>query len=212
MKYSEIILLALLFSPIVFSCNESAENGNLSTQIKHEHPNETQPKLSDTDDFDYSDNLFYFVYERVPNWLIESGVLSENKLMGKYEIDIRLNPFYLEEDFNGDEVLDIALPIKEIKTGKIGFAIVHGGSFEVHLVGAGKHISNALSDDMNYINIWKINRLRENSGTDIDEYGDLIETPILYLNHASISIAASEVGGGIIFWNGKEYEYLHQTC
>ena len=37
----------------------------------------------------------------------------------------RMNPFYLEGDFNGDGALDVAVLIKERGTGKHGIAVVH---------------------------------------------------------------------------------------
>jgi len=44
---------------------------------------------------------------------------------------------YLEADFNGDGSLDIALPLRQIKDGKAGFAIIHQENLEMHILGAG---------------------------------------------------------------------------
>ena len=120
--------------------------------------------------------------------------------------------FYIKEDFNGDNFEDIAFPIKELSSGKMGFVIIHGKTNEINIVGAGKVIKKALGDNMDYIDIWELSRENEVTGTDEDENGDLIETPVIFLKFPSIRIEKSELGGGLIFWNGKEYEYLHQTC
>lgn len=64
---------------------------------------------------------------------------------------------------------------------------------------------------MNYIDIWKINRneineagLEENTGTGTK--GELI------LKNPSLQIEKSELGGGLIYWDGMKYAYFHQTC
>ena len=78
---------------------------------------------------------------------------------------------------------------------------------EVFIVGAGKKPKNGLidSDDMKYRDHWKINRNKENlPGVDNDE-------PLI-LDNPSIELKTSEVGGGLIYWDGKEYAYFHQTC
>lgn len=157
-------------------------------------------------------NDAYFIIESLPDWIVDSQLIVDNKIEHKYEVEARLNPFYLEEDFNGDHIMDLAVCIKEIKSGKLGFAIIHGKSFEVHIIGAGTKVEDSLSDDLTYIKIWKINREKEIIGTDVDENGDLTETPAVILDAPSINIIKPEVGGGVIYWNGSEYVYLHQSC
>lgn len=147
----------------------------------------------------------FYIQERLPEWFLETKLLNGLILEKKYKFDNRFNPLYLETDFNGDGIIDIAIPIFEIKTEKNGFAIIHGKTKEVYIIGAGTEVKNGLSDDMNYINLWNINRKRKNEpGVDNDK-------PLIISNN-SLEIRKSEVGGGIIFWNGTEYEYFHQTC
>jgi len=153
----------------------------------------------------------YYIKERLPEWFQKENLLNGLVINQDYEFENRLNPLYLEADFNGDGKLDIAIPIKHTKTKKVGFAIIHGQTKEIHIIGAGTKVKNGLSDDMGYIDIWKVNRekvnepgLEENTGT--GEKGQLI------LKNPSLQIEKSEVGGGQIYWNGKEYAYFHQTC
>lgn len=159
-------------------------------------------------DFRQSD---YYIHERLPRWLWKMDFISDMTLKGKYKIENRMNPLYLEADFNGDGHLDLALPIRDIETGKKGFAIIHGGTEVISILGAGLKIKNALSEDLDYVDIWKINRLNinepgleENSGTGAK--GELI------LQNPSLKIEKSELGGGLIYWDGQEYAYFHQTC
>lgn len=153
----------------------------------------------------------WLMSERLPIWFVKENILSQKQISKHYEVDMLLNPFYLEEDFNGDGVMDIALHIRHVKSNKVGFAIIHGNSFDIHIAGAGTMIKNGLSDHMNYISIWRINRKTENE-PGVEENTGNGKDGILLLNNPSIEIEASEIGGGLIYWNGKEYAYFHQTC
>lgn len=150
-------------------------------------------------------NTEFYIQERLPEWIVRSGRIKSMVINERYKVENRLNPLYLEDDFNGDGALDIVLPVFEIKTNKKGFAIIHGGTEEVFIVGAGQLVENALSDNQDYIDIWRINRNK------VNEPG--VEEPkTLILDVHSIEIAKSELGGGLIYWNGKAYAYFHQTC
>ena len=58
----------------------------------------------------------------------------------------------------------------------------------------------------------KINRQKEIIGTEVNENGELIDSKPILLEFPSINILKSESGGGIIYWNGNEFEYIHQSC
>lgn len=153
----------------------------------------------------------FYIQERLPEWFLSTGLLEGLKFQENYVFDNRLNPLYLEEDFNGDGFIDIAIPISQEKSGYEGFAIIHGKSEDVYIIGAGTLIKKGLSDDMSYIDIWKINRQKK-LGPGLDENGDLDKDGTLILQNPSLQIEKSEVGGGQIYWDGKEYVYFHETC
>ncbi|MBI1288088.1 MAG: hypothetical protein GC178_11000 [Flavobacteriales bacterium] len=95
--------------------------------------------------------------------------------------------------------------------GKVGFAIIHGKTNKIYIIGAGKEIKNGLSDDMFYIDIWKVNRNKTNApGLNVN--GEIDKNGPLVLDNPSLEVSKSEVGGGQIYWNGHEYVYFHQTC
>lgn len=213
-KYKFIVSGSILLSFLLLSCNNTSAKkvvepkplpevslNNVQTQsfVSQDHLNENEQDS-------------YVILESLPNWVMRAEIISDFKIKDNYLLDPRLNPFYLEEDFNGDGILDIALPIKEISSKKLGFVIIHGGKNEQFIVGAGTLIKNSLGDDQSYIDVWKLNREKENTGTELDENGDLIESKPVLLDNPSINILKTELGGGLIFWNGTEYEYLHQTC
>lgn len=201
----EKLLLLLIIVFVLQSCENKTkkQNNQLSVQPITESFNKKTTNIDDDDNI---------LRENLPDWLFEQEIISKGKINNQYQVDLRLKPIYIKEDFNGDNFEDIAFPIKDISSGKMGFVIVHRHSNEINIIGAGKTIKNALGDDMDYIDIWEISKEKEVTGTDVDENGDLIETPVIFLKFPSIRIEKSELGGGLIFWNGTEYEYLHQTC
>ncbi len=165
-------------------------------------------EISDTDDFS---NTEFYIQERLPEWFLNTATLNGVDFQEEYEFDNRLNPLYLEADFNGDTNIDIVIPIKQKENGKVGFAIIHGETYEIFIIGAGKEVKNGLSDNMSYIDIWKINRKKSNE-PGLDENGEINKNGPLILKNPSIQVEKSEVGGGQIYWDGNEYIYFHQTC
>lgn len=205
----KIIILFLLTTALLYSCVDKNSKKDKDFEIETISKNKTTDEISvinSDNDIDAS------LRKKLPESLFEQNIISNGKINNNFEVDLRIRPFYLKEDFNGDRIEDIALPIKDPKSGKVGFAIIHGKTKNVYIIGAGKMIKNAISDDMDYIDIWNINREKEVVGTEEDENGDLIDTPSIFLKSPSIKIEKSELGGGLIFWNGEEYQYLHQTC
>ncbi|HAA16215.1 MAG TPA: hypothetical protein DCE41_32740 [Cytophagales bacterium] len=152
----------------------------------------------------YWQSEFYLSYA-LPQWLKASPLLQGKTFAEKYVLDPRLNPMYLEADFNGDGTVDIALLIKNIATEDVGFAVVHGGTHEVFILGAGQESTPGFSSNPTYIDVWRINRERKN------EPGLTEEEPLI-LENPSLEIKKSEVGGGLLYWDGAQYAYFHQTC
>ena len=205
----KIIILFLLTTAFLYSCVDKNSKKDKDLEIQAISKNKTTDEISvinSDNDIDAS------LREKLPKSLFDQNIISNGKINNNFEVDLRIRPFYLKEDFNGDKIADIALPIKDSKSGKVGFAIIHGKTKDIYIIGAGKMIKNAISDDMGYIDIWNIDREKEVVGTEEDENGDLIDTPTIFLKSPSIKIEKSELGGGLIFWNGDEYQYLHQTC
>lgn len=203
--------LLLYFSlPMIFaiSCKEKKSPPISTEVVKTQSKTDTVFITKNTDSIS---NSASFIMERLPFWVIQSDKIKDLVINKNYKIENRLNPLYLEADFNGDGNLDIALPIFEIGTNKKGFAIIHGKTHEVFILGAGKIFKNALGDDQDYINIWVVNHEKINEAGAEEETGTG-ENGSLILENPSIEIEASEVGGGQIYWNGKEYAYFHQTC
>ena len=61
-------------------------------------------------------------------------VLTNGSLGKEYDVSVRIDPFYLEGDFNKDGKIDVAVLIKQRSTGKLGIAIVHGTTGKVTIL------------------------------------------------------------------------------
>ena len=84
--------------------------------------------------------------------------------------------------------------------------IIHGNTGETFIIGAGQQHESMDFDELGWVDIWKVNRLKENK-PGLEE-----EIELLVLENPSIRIAQSELGGGLIYWKGETYAYFHQTC
>jgi len=135
-----------------------------------------------------------------PSW-VEKVFLSK-KLNEQYEFSFRISPSYLKGDFNGDKKADIAILIKEKKSGKNGIAIFHAVKNEVFIMGAGKELGNG-GDDFYWMDIWSIypkGPVHRGVG----------ETTIPVLKGDALLVEKSESASAIIYWNGKKYCWYQQ--
>ena len=120
----------------------------------------------------------------------------------------------LTGDFNGDNKTDFASIVKNKINQKTGVLIIHNSVNQENFVfGAGKEIDNMT--DLNWIEIFKIIPKGEVVAPELvdNETGDLLgpdESQNFKLIGNGIYMSATEThGGGIIFWDGKEYKWYH---
>ena len=106
-----------------------------------------------------------------------------------YELHSWIKPSYLIGDFNGDGRPDVAVLIREQTSGKRGIAIVHGGTNEVFILGAGKEIGNA-GDDFEWMDEWRLEKRQANQD--------------------ALIVGKSESAGAVIYWDGKKYRWQLQ--
>lgn len=124
-----------------------------------------------------------------------SEAFSDKKLDGQYTFSYHLNPFYLRGDFNGDKMNDIVIPVKEKATGKTGLAVVHAGTWEVFVLGAGQAFNDI--DDFREFNYWSV--------ASESIVRSRWEKEPMKLNGEAISIGVFGCTGALIHWDGKKY-------
>jgi hypothetical protein len=144
--------------------------------------------------------------ESLPDWIMFK--IEKVKTEKDLSLDIEINPFYLETDFNGDQILDIAFCVKEKSTNKRGILIIHGDDLKSYLLGAGNTFAH-VGDDFKFIEIWKIYRDREVGLTEFAESGDIIGTKNIEIENDAILVSKSESAPNLIAWQKNKYVWLH---
>jgi hypothetical protein len=138
---------------------------------------------------------------RLPKWVF---LIFENdkSFRSKYEISDYINPFYLEGDFNGDSLIDVAIAIKDKSTQKRGIIIVNQSNKGYFIIGAGKTFGHG-RDDFDWLDMWSVYRDKF-----IEDPGTFRKT--VELNHPAILVEAFEKFSAIIYWNGAKYVWFQQ--
>jgi hypothetical protein len=122
-------------------------------------------------------------------------------------------PSYLQADFNGDGKLDVAVLITRRATGSSGILIFHQDQPTHYVVGTGSNTStNMLHSNFEWVDYWNLFTKASTLETLFDKSGDISGERTIQLKHSAIEIGKEETGGGMIYWNGKKYIWIHQTC
>jgi hypothetical protein len=148
----------------------------------------------------------------LPTWF--SDAFRSNGLDKKYIIASYLKPAYLKADFNSDGIVDIAALITEKGTNKKGIVVIHGKTNQYFVFGGGTSF-NAGGNDFKWADKWSLYRKNTASETQFDkEKGDIIGGKTVKLKRPSILVEDYEDGaalaGGIIYWDGTKYIWIHQ--
>jgi hypothetical protein len=147
------------------------------------------------------DNHERWVHEQnIPGWV--KSVFSQKNLEKKYAFSYVLNPFYLRGDFNGDGATDVAILVEEVRTGKRGIAVCHGGKKQVFFLGAGSKCGNG-GDDFTWLDVWSVyprGPVSQGAG----------EPDVPRLLGEALHVEKSGSASGLIYWNGQQYLWYQQ--
>jgi len=136
----------------------------------------------------------------VPIWV--RNTFQKSALNKKYVYIFRINPMYLRGDFNGDNKPDVAILVKEKSSKKFGIIVIHFGSNDYFVLGAGEKIGNG-GDNFHWMTNWAVKR-KEEFGQKADD------KPSPHLKAESIYVEKAESASGIIHWNGTTYSWYQQ--
>ena len=150
--------------------------------------------------------------QALPSWFTEA--FKSKGLDKKYVINSFLEPSFLQADFNGDASPDIAVPVIEKVTSKKGILLIHDQSFSYYLFGGGTAFGSG-SDDFVWADKWTLYKQKTAYETQFDKAsGDIIGEKQVKLARPGILVEDYEDGaalaGGIIYWNGRKYIWIHQ--
>jgi hypothetical protein len=144
-----------------------------------------------------------------PSWLKAS--MKKKGLDAQYELSSFLKPAFLQDDFTGDGVKDIAVLVVEKTTQKKGILLLPGRSSKHYVFGAGASFGNG-SDDFAWADTWSVYKEKSAYATQFDKKsGDVKGGKQVQISRHCIYIASREdATGGLIYWTGTKYRWIHQ--
>jgi hypothetical protein len=148
----------------------------------------------------------------IPTWFQDS--FKRKGLDKKYTISTFLQPSFLQADFNSDATQDIAVTVTEKTTNRKGILLIHNRTDAHFLFGAGISFGSG-GNDFTWADKWMLYQKKTAQETRFDKTsGDITGSKTRQLAHPGILIENHEDGaplaGGIIYWNGKTYSWIHQ--
>lgn len=138
-----------------------------------------------------SDSL---ILENIPNWV--RPVLEKSEFADKYTILTNHNPFYFEEDFNGDRVPDIAFLVENKVDHTKGVMIVNNVKNLIFVVGASGQ--TAMGSNLNWMVRWFVYREKTVRNT--------VDKKTVQIKHPGIQLIRNENNSLIIYWTGRKYK------
>src|SRR5512139_2720433 len=91
--------------------------------------------------------------QNLPSWA--ALILDDKSFASTYTLSTRMNPYFLQGDFNGDGRLDLAVLIERRQTAQQGIAILHAGASNAVVLGAGRSLGNG-GDDFIWLDSWSV--------------------------------------------------------
>jgi hypothetical protein len=120
-----------------------------------------------------------------------------------YTLEARVNPFYLQGDFNGDGPTDIVIFLRAKESGKRGLLVVHGATNAAYVLAAGSDFDGR-GDDFSRLNAWRVYpRGPVLRGADAARDPPTLQGDGLYMQ-------VLESSSGIIYWAGTGYAWYQQ--
>lgn len=138
--------------------------------------------------------------QNLPRWVQQR--VGDPSFTSQYVLTTRINPFVLHGDYDGDGVLDVAVLLTHKHTKKEGIGIIHAGSANVIILGAGVNLGNG-GDDLSWLDAWSLQgKHRIEQGTGGRKGHSFLGDTIL--------VQKLEAASGLIGWDGKGYRWYQQ--
>ena len=151
--------------------------------------------------------LFAQSTNEIPEWGFER--FKKHMPDEIFKIGEFVDPLFLEADFTGDGNEDLAIPIERKDNGKKGILILCK-SENTHFLAGGGNTFGPGGNDFKWLDIWSVNNDEITYGTTFYSNGDIKGTEEVRLGHAAISVREEEGSGGLIYYDGEKFVWIHQ--
>lgn len=131
------------------------------------------------------------------------------KLDGRYVPIDYLKPMVLEADFSGDSNSDLAILIEEKFDKKKGILILFAKTEKFFIVGSGNNLGPA-GDNFDWAGEWGLFIGASTQETTFKKDGDIDGSREVALERPAIRIRQEEGSGGLIYFNGQKFVWIHQ--
>ena len=147
----------------------------------------------------------------LPSWA--QTYWTQHTLNTTLRLTAYVKPGILQADFNGDGKTDVAVLVTRKTTGSHGILILHQGLGVHYLVGAG---SPQQPDLLHSDYAWATQCQVYTRPTAVEVLfkadGEVLGDRTIRLHRPAITVWTDEEGGGLIYWDGKRYRWIHQSC
>ena len=120
-----------------------------------------------------------------------------------------LFPNYWEADFSGDGTVDIAVFVKNRLNDKQGILFLFAENDLMFWVGAGE-LLDAAGDDFGRAIYWDIFNQMKTQEVIFKDNGDVAGTREVILERPAINILEEDGSGGLIYFDGEMFTWIHQ--
>lgn len=134
--------------------------------------------------------------QNIPQWVIP--ILEKSEIAQKHQILTKFNPFYFEEDYNGDNLIDIAFVVENKLDHSKGIMIVNNGKNLVFIVGAGN--ATDMGTNLHWMLKWYVYREKNIANTSNKKK--------IQLKYPAIQVVGKDVNSLVIYWTGNKYKTM----
>jgi hypothetical protein len=138
--------------------------------------------------------------QNLPSWA--APIVAETRFGSTYALSTRINPYFLQGDFNGDGRLDLTVLIEHKKTAQQGIAVLHAGTPTAIVLGAGREIGNG-GADFAWLDAWSVYARRPIAAEVRGKNAPALKGDALLVQKL-------ESASGLLYWDGATYRWHQQ--
>jgi hypothetical protein len=141
----------------------------------------------------------------LPTW----GQERIKKFTAEFNLVSYVKPQFHQADFSGDKIDDLAILVERKTDKKKGILFLFAESSQSFVIGAGTKLTNG-GDNFEWMDTWSVFKEPVTHETTFKEDGDVEGSKEIRLYRPAIEVREEEGSGGLIYFNGKKFIWIHQ--